>query len=397
MNKYANFMKMVDISMPNWKKAVDGGVAKIKVSNSSQGQLKTELGHSFINMSSCSYLGLNEHPELLKGAMGALDNFGMIALSLSRARIGHELVEHCEGQLSKLFDCTIKLTPSCTSASVGTLPLLASGVFTDGRKPIVIFDKRAHFSMNIMKPSCADETTVVTCEHNDIERIEEICKENDNVVYVCDGAYSTGGVAPFEELQRLQRTYGLFLYIDDSHSISCFGQNGIGVAKSFFNTLNERTFIIASLNKGFGSGGGVIMMANEMQKEILDFCGGPMCWSQTLSTATLGAISAASKIHMSDEISILQQKLRTNVSLFDELTPTRTSNNGLAIRRIDLKAETNPILVSKYLFDEGFYVSPLFFPIIPRDSSALRIMCRANVPKSKVATLCSLLSIINKD
>lgn len=256
----------------------------------------------------------------------------------------------------------------------------------------MVFDKKAHFSMNVMKASCADETQVETCNHNDIAYLEQMCKENDRVAYICDGAYSTGGKAPFDELQRLQKEYGMFLYIDDSHSISCFGENGIGIARSAFDTLGDNTIIIASLNKGFGSGGGVIMLGNAEQKEILDFCGGPLCWSQTMNTSSLGAIKASTMLHLSGAITPLQQVLQQRVDYIDSRIPTETAGNGLAIRRIDLPNSPDAAIeASAKIMAEGFYVSALFFPIIARNTAGIRIMCRASISEQDMTRFCDVV------
>lgn len=63
------------------------------------------------------------------------------------------------------------------------------------------------------------DNIAATVDHNDISALEPLCHKP-VVAYVCDGAYWTGGHLPIEELCRLQRSYGLFLYIDDSHGLS---------------------------------------------------------------------------------------------------------------------------------------------------------------------------------
>jgi 7-keto-8-aminopelargonate synthetase-like enzyme len=81
--------------------------------------------------------------------------------------------------------------------------------------------------MLALKAACADETQVMTVPHNDMEALEEICREHEAVAYICDSVYSTGGtVAPIRELMRLQAEYGLFLYFDEAHSTSVVGQTG---------------------------------------------------------------------------------------------------------------------------------------------------------------------------
>lgn len=105
--------------------------------------------------------------------------------------------------------------------------------------------------------------------HNDLDALEELCRYNRAVAYVCDGVYSMGGNAPIRDLRYLQDRYGLFLYIDDAHGVSICGKNGEGFARSQYgNELGERTIIAASLGKGFGASGGMLMLGTARQEEL---------------------------------------------------------------------------------------------------------------------------------
>lgn len=247
MGKYANVEKMVNLSRQSWKEAESSGLARIRTVGARGNKLVAENGHEFINMCSCSYLGLDRHPLVIEGAVEAMRQEGALWLSVSRARIAPRLISEVEDLLSELFGGHATAAVSCSSASVGVLPLLASGHFTGGDKPLMIFDKHCHFSMNVMKASCADETEIVTCEHNDVGFIEDMCKKHKQVAYVGDGAYSMGGRAPVAELKQLQEKYGLFLYLDDSHSLSAYGARGRGYVRTEFGELGDRTIVVASL------------------------------------------------------------------------------------------------------------------------------------------------------
>ncbi|MFA0045106.1 hypothetical protein AB4425_26035, partial [Vibrio sp. 10N.261.51.A1] len=71
---------------------------------------------------------------------------------------------------------------------------------------------------NHTKAACSAETDIVTIDHNNMEQLEDLCRREKFVAYVADGAYSMGGVTKIDDLMYLQERYGLFLYLDDSHS-----------------------------------------------------------------------------------------------------------------------------------------------------------------------------------
>ncbi|PHM51218.1 aminotransferase class I/II-fold pyridoxal phosphate-dependent enzyme [Xenorhabdus sp. KK7.4] len=394
MGQYSNIGKMVTSSLVSWRKANEYGLTGIRTIDYKGNKLITDDGHEFINMCSCSYLGLNRHPKIIDGAIRALEHEGTMSTSVSRARIAPRLMVETEQLMSKVFDAEIILTTSCFTASVSVLPLLASGQLTEGKKPLMIFDRSCHFSMNILKPNCGNETEVVTCPHNSIEFIEQACKENDTVAYVCDGAYSMGGNAPIEELIRLQKEYGLFLYIDDSHSISVYGEQGVGLSRSFFDKLNDRTVIVGSLAKAFGATGGVIMLGSNKYREMLDYCSGPLGWSQMINAPGLGAIKASAQIHLSDELPKLQAQLGEAMAHFDRIIPSSNAGNGLPIRVIDLPSVDDAVEASARLFQKGFYCSAVFFPIVAKDRPGIRVMGRANMSNEDIESFCEALKTI---
>ena len=119
-----------------------------------------------------------------------------------------------------------------------------------------------------------------------------------------------GGQAPVQELIRLQERYGLYLFFDDAHSLSVYGERGEGYVRSFMPELHERTIIVCSLAKAFGSNGGVIFLGPKDQKELVKRFGGPMSYSQYINPAAIGATIASVEVHRSSEFRELQRRFR---------------------------------------------------------------------------------------
>lgn len=391
MRQFANIQKMINLSIPSWREARSKGLTNIRTIGFNGNKLKVNDGHEFINMVSCSYLGLNRHHDIISGAINGIQQEGVMSTSASRARIAPKFMDETEVLMSQVYKAEAILTPSCTSASAVTLPLIASGIFTSGVRPIMVFDKNCHFSMNIMKAVCGDETTVLTAPHNDVEFIENLCKQHELVAYIADGAYSMGGNAPVKELLNLQKEYGLFLYLDDSHAFSVLGENGCGFVRSQLEELGDRTIIVGSLAKAFGATGGVILFGNPSYREIFDYCGGPLGWSQMINAAGLGAVNASAKIHLSDELPRLQDSLNRMMAFFDSTIPTANAGNGLPIRIINLSNTESALNVAQYIYQHGFYTSAVFFPIVAQGKSGLRVMGRADMEERDICRFCRVL------
>ncbi len=392
-HKYRNNAKAIEISHGSWEKAKHSNLTHLKVNFTGRNETykSIETGEEFINICSCSYLGLTSHPAVLQGAIDAIKEEQVLHLAMSTLRIRLGMKQQLEDELSSLFNATVLQVLSASVANAGVLPVLASGHLTDGKPLVMVFDKYSHFSMAYMKPACADETIVMTCPNNDVNFIEDVCKKYPRVAYVTDGVYSMGGIATLPELLDLQDKYGLYLFFDDSHSISIKGKGGEGYIASQLDEINDRMVIIGSLAKGFGASGGIVMLGSEKHADTLRRYGGPMGWSQDMNVAGMGAALASLELHKTPELAALQKKLLDNIALFDKLHPTENAGNGFPIRRATFGEEDDAVLAAKEMFNHGFYTSPVFFPIVARGQAGIRIMMRANIEAEDIVRLCDCL------
>ncbi|TQF15986.1 aminotransferase class I/II-fold pyridoxal phosphate-dependent enzyme [Myxococcus llanfairpwllgwyngyllgogerychwyrndrobwllllantysiliogogogochensis] len=389
-NRYRNTESMIGHGNPSFTAAKEAGLLDLSVHNTGHGSLSLPDGREFFNTCSCSYLGLDSHPDVLQGAIEVLQRERTMTMSISRLRVRLADLDALEEELTALWRAKTVVTNSASSASAGLLPLIASGhLLPDGQKPILVFDKSAHFSMNLIKPICADETHVITAPHNDLDFLEDLCRKHARVAYVADGFYSMGGVAIVKDLFALQDKYGLFLYFDDSHSLSIYGGAGEGYVRAMMGgEVNSRTIIIGSLGKGFGTAGGAIMLGPGQHADLVGRFAGPLGWSQSLAIPAIGASLASARIHGGPELAARQQTLRANVRYFDERVPTRTAGEDFPIKIIDVGPETAAVERSRKLMERGFYASAVFFPIVPKGRAGLRIMLRSNITPEDLQRLC---------
>lgn len=391
-HRYRNNDKAVGLGNAFWDASERNGLAGI-VAELDDGVLRTAAGHEFVNFTCCSYLDLDSHPKVIDGAIAALRRFGVLDHCIPRSRVQIPALLELEASLSELFGAQVVSAISAGVASAGLLPLIASGHLGNGIRPLMLFDKNAHVSLASAKPSCADETEVITCDRHDIGFIEDMCKKYQRVCYVVDGSDSLGGYAPVLDLAGLQEKYGLLVYYDDSHSISAYGQRGVGYVRSHCPVLDERTITVATLNKAFGSSGAAIMLDGYTQKilRVIERFAGALCYSQPMNTAAVGACLASAQIHRTEELTTLQRRLQANIELFDSYIKTEHVGTPYPIRVIPVSDET-VIDAGRRVFEAGFYVSPVFFPIVARGTAGLRVMLRAGQTSEQISRLCAVLS-----
>ncbi|WP_043225100.1 aminotransferase class I/II-fold pyridoxal phosphate-dependent enzyme [Burkholderia glumae] len=387
-NQFVNFKKMADYGEPSWNAARKAGLIDLSVKHTKENRL-THGDHEFINMCSCSYLGLDIDERILEGAKAAIDAARTLHLTTARVRIFLDLLENLEEELSAHYSCGAMSYNSCAAASSAFLPLLASGLLTGGEKPVLVVDKSSHFSINHVLAICGDETEVISCPHNDVSFVEEQCNKHGLVAFVGDGTYSMGGHAPIADLLDLQRKHRLFLYFDDSHGLSTTHSKGWGYVRSAMEAVNSMTAIVGSLAKGFGACGGVLMFGSKKFRDILIRYGNS--WSQYLNSAGIGAALASLKIHQSSELSTLQSRLWENVAQFDHLAEPEDRGINSPIRLIRIATPDAASDIAERIYRKGFYTSPVFFPIVPRGTAGLRVMLRANMTSDQIAKFSEVL------
>ncbi|WP_445179449.1 aminotransferase class I/II-fold pyridoxal phosphate-dependent enzyme [Pseudomonas sp. McL0111] len=391
-NTFSNYRKIIALANQDWDIAQQGKVAGLNVEVKGANRLLDQYGREFHHFCTTSYLGLDHHPAILEGAIAALLDTGTLRVANSKNRCKLAILEQYETELSELFGAVCLSALSCSAASAGILPLLASGVFTENRPPVMVFDRHAHYSMNHLKAACADETQVLTCPHNDMDFLERACQQYGRVAYVADGAYSMGGVANMESLLYLKDRYGMFLYLDDSHALSAVGKHGAGLARPRIDALEDDCLIVASLAKSFGASGGLVMLGNERQKQLIQRYGGPANWSQSLNCAAIGAGRASIRLHRTPEFAPLQVRLQANIRLFDSLISTEQCHSNMAIRLISCGKADLANRVASELAERGFFTSAVFFPVVAQGKAAIRITLRADMEPPLIEQFCELIT-----
>ncbi|OEJ29278.1 2-amino-3-ketobutyrate CoA ligase [Streptomyces agglomeratus] len=392
-HRFRNNQRMVPASEAAWQLAADNGMLDIRVdATNGQNRLRdVRTGHEFLNLSSCSYLGLNSHPTVVEAGIAALRDEQITGLAMAEFRIRLDAAHRLEDELSALFGTRVIPSISCGVISAAVLPLLASGHLTDSGPLVVVFDKLAHFSMNFVKPVVADEAMVLTSPHNDMRFLEEVCRTYPRVAYVCEGLYSTGGLADLEGIKALQEKYGMYVYLDDSHALSTQGPNGEGYARSVFRELDDRTMIVASTAKAFGSTGGIAMIGDSGAFDFL-YRSGPMGWSQGLRTAAIGTTLGSIAVHRSLELTERQSQLAENVAIFDRrMKGYDVRGSGSHIKFVTVGDNERAVQLSNALYRRGYYCSAMFFPIVPRGRSGVRLMLRGDMTASMTENFVSVL------
>ncbi|MET0340392.1 MAG: aminotransferase class I/II-fold pyridoxal phosphate-dependent enzyme [Polyangiales bacterium] len=331
-------------------------------------------GRPLRNFGGCSYLGLEQRPELREAAIQAVHRYGT-QFSFSRAYLECPLYRTLEAQLARITGGVPLVTASTSLGHLAALPVLVQP------GDAMILDLAAHASLHTAA-SLVRGATLARARHNhlgDVERhITRLAPAHRRIWLLTDGVYSMhGDLAPLSELAALQERHPqLHLYVDDAHGTSWCGLYGRGHALA---RLRERSRVVValSLNKAFSAAGGALVFPTDELRAQVRMCGGPMIFSGPVQPPMLGAAVAAAALHLAPDHEALQQQLFARIDLL--IARARAHDVPLAsvdrtpIFYVPTGEARRTIVLAQRLRERGFYACPSVFPAVSEREAGVRL------------------------
>ncbi|MFN7142649.1 MAG: aminotransferase class I/II-fold pyridoxal phosphate-dependent enzyme [Myxococcota bacterium] len=340
-----------------------------------RGRLIRMGGRDLVSFSSCSYLGLEQHPAVIAGVHDAVDRYG-VQFSCSRGYVSAPIYGELEEMLGTLFGAPTLVTPSTTMAHLVALPVLAT------EKDAVVLDHQAHHSLHIgANQARAQGAAVELVRHDELARacdvVRRLAARHRTVWFCTDGVFSMyGDLAPLRVLEEILAVApNVRLYVDDAHGMSWAGQHGRGSFLSRF-PMSERIVVATSFAKGFGAGGGCLVFPTVEERERVRLSGGPLVFSGPMQPPMMGAVKASARIHLSPEIEGLQRALferteHVNTRLIGAgLTPIAV--NGSPIFFLLCGLPRVAFRVAERMAEDGVYVNCSVYPTVPMKRAGIR-------------------------
>ncbi len=350
-------------------------------------------GQKLLNFGSCSYLGLDQDPELVDGARRALERFGT-QFSFSRTYLENPLYSELEDLLRQVTGAPTLVTPTTTLGHVAAIPVLVEP------GDIVIIDHSAHASLHT---ACAllRGVTLIALRHSRIDRLKVELEQKASLArrvwYIFDGLYSMlGDLAPLDELLPiLERFDNLWLYADDAHATSWSGRSGRGSTLDVLQG-HPRVVVALSLNKAFSAAGGALVVPNQRIYDRVRRCGGPLIFSGPIQPPLLGAAVASARLHLSAKLpdlqSRLQERIRTVIQLAETNDVSLANDDMTPIFFVTCGPMATTLSVIKSLRARGIYACPSFFPAVPKSRTGIRFTVSLHNELSDIAALMAGLS-----
>jgi len=325
-------------------------------------------GKEMIMVGSNNYLGLLDHPKVMKAAKEAVDRYG-VATCGSRFLNGTlDIHVELEERLAKFMNKEAALTFSTGfQTNQGVISTLV------GRGDVVITDRMVHAS--IVDACRLSYGEVHKFKHNDMGDLEKVLSSLDpNIgkMIVVDGVFSMeGDLANLPEITKLAKKYGTKLMVDDAHGIGVMGKHGRGTTEHF-GVEEDVDLIMGTFSKSFAALGGFIAAENKVISYIKHHARA-LIFSASITPASVATVLATLEIIESEpeRREKLWQITRKMISGFQEMGyetgPTETPIIPAIIGNDELA-----FMLWKLLREDGIFTNPVIYPAVLKDQSLIR-------------------------
>lgn len=365
-------LSWIDDELENLRKT--GFYNNIRTLSSPQGAWLVVDGKKVLNFCSNNYLGLANHPRMVKAAEEAMRKYGVGPGAVRSIAGTMDLHLELERRMAAFKHVEAAITfQSGFSANGATIPALV------GKEDVIFSDELNHAS--IIDGSRLSGAKIIRYAHCDPASLEEIIRGNlgqfRRGLIITDGVFSMDGdYAPLDKLVEVAEAYGVMLMVDDAHGEGVLGEGGRGIVDHF--RLHGRVDVeVGTFSKAFGVMGGVVA-GNARIIEWLRQRGRPFLFSSAVTVPDTAACIAA--VDLLEESTELVDRLWANAAYFQkemrqlgfDTGVTQTPITPVMLGEVQLARE-----FSRRLFEEGVFAMSLGFPTVPQGKARIRVMISA--------------------
>jgi len=357
---------------------------KERIMASPQGASVLVNGQKVLNMCANNYLGLANHPELVKAAQEGLAQRGFGMSSVRFICGTQDIHKELEAQLSAFLGMEdTQLYGSCFDANGGVFEALL------GEDDAVISDALNHASIIDGVRLCKAKR--FRYANSDMADLEVQLKAADAAgarfkLVVTDGVFSMDGyLANLPGVCDLAERYGAMVMVDDSHAVGFIGENGRGTHEHH-HVMGRVDILTGTLGKALGGASGGYIASSQSVVDMLRQKSRPYLFSNTLAPSIVA--TSLKVLAMLREGDGLRRQLRANALQF------RTGMEALGFKLLQGEHPIIPVMFydaplaqafAAALLEEGVYVTGFFFPVVPKGQARIRTQMSAGHSSEDIA------------
>ncbi|OWR13849.1 glycine C-acetyltransferase [Chryseobacterium sp. VAUSW3] len=389
-----NFLENLQSELHNIK---NEGLFKTERIITSQQSAEIEAnGKKLLNFCANNYLGLSNHPEVMKASQDMIESHGYGMSSVRFICGTQDIHKELEAKISKFLgmEDTI-LYAACFDANGGVFEPLFS------EEDAIISDELNHASIIDGVRLC--KAARYRYKNNNMQDLEDQLKAASEKnhrfrIIVTDGVFSMDGiVADLKGVCDLAEKYDALVMVDDSHATGFIGKTGRGTHEA--NEVMGRVDLITStLGKALG---GALGGFTSGKKEIIDMLrqrSRPYLFSNSLAPGIVGA--AMKVLDMISEDTSLRDKVMENAEYFRKEMKAKgfdIPDGDAAIVPVMLYDAPLAQKMAEKLMDEGIYVIGFFYPVVPKGKARIRVQLSAAHTKEQLDKAIAAFEKVGKE
>ena len=338
-------------------------------------------GSNVINMCANNYLGLANHPDVMKAASDSLNAWGF-GLASVRFICGTQAIHKTlEERMSRFLgmEDTI-LYAACFDANTGLFETIL------GPQDAVISDELNHASIIDGVRLC--KAARYRYRNNDMADLEaQLQTARDKgarrILITTDGVFSMDGtIAQLDKICDLADKYDAMVHHDDCHATGFMGATGRGVHE-YCGVMDRVDIITGTFGKALGGGSGGYTSARQEIVDLLRQRSRPYLFSNTLAPSICAA--SLKVLDMLEASTSLRDQLEENTHYFR----AQMQANGFAVPEGD-----HPIVpvmlgdavvaqkMSERLLELDIFAIGFFYPVVPKGKARIRVQISAGHTKT---------------
>ena len=340
-------------------------------------------GKEMIMVGSNNYLGLMNHPRVMKAAQEAVDRYG-VATCGSRFLNGTlDIHIELEKKLSEFMKKETALAFSTGfQTNLGIIPTLV------GKADSVITDRMVHGS--IVDACRLSYGKVYRFKHNDMDDLEKVLSSLDKdagKLVVVDGVFSMeGDLANLPKVVELSKKYSAKIMVDDAHGIGVMGKNGRGTCEHF-GVEDDVDIVMGTFSKSVASLGGFVAGDAKVISYIKHFARS-LIFSASITPASVATALATVDIIQTDperreRLWNITKKMKSGFQAMGYNTgPTETPIIPAIIGNDEMA-----FMLWRLLREDGIFTNPVIYPAVPKGQSLIRTSYSATHTEEELDTV----------